>query len=419
MVTNNKFDIVVCGGGLGGLGAAIGLTLKGHKVTVMEAAEQLNEVGAGIQVPPNSSRILDQYGVYEEFQKTVTVPRHIQLRRYNTGEILDATPLHPRMTDEYGYPYWLIHRADYQNILYERCVELGVEIRNGCRVDYVNQDDVTVHLTSGEVVKADLVVGADGIRSRVRDSAVVPEEEVKPAKSTNCAYRATVPRDVMMIDELLAPLMTDVNCNCWLGYRRHIMAYPIRNGELYNIVMSHPGEAAVGRWNEPGNPEEMRTQYKDWDPVVCRLLTKVNDDVLKWVLADMPMLPRYTSASGRVIILGDAAHAMLPYLAQGAAQAMEDGACLSTLLDKCNSIDDIPTATKEYERKRKKRTEAVQEGARKNAQIWHLPDGESQEERDEEMKNAASKREAGIQNPNQWSDPTLQNWLFGWNAFID
>lgn len=208
--------------------------------------------------------------------------------------------------------------------------------------------------------------------------------------------------------------MTDVSCNCWLGYRRHLLAYPIRNGKLYNIVMSHPGEASVGKWNEPGDIEEMKARYKYWDPTVCRFLTKVKS-VLKWVLADLPMLPRYVN--GRVILLGDSAHAMLPYLAQGAAQAIEDGACLSTVLDSCSSVADIPEAAKEYERRRKNRAEAVQEGAHKNAQVWNLPDGQKQEARDEEMRNAFRRRDSGIENPNQWSDPTLQTWLFGWDAF--
>jgi salicylate hydroxylase len=416
MVTSTKvsFNVVVCGGGIGGLACGIGLAQHGHNVTVLESATALNEVGAGIQIPPNSVRILDAYGVKEKVEAVVTKPKAINLRRYETGEILNATPLDPRMTETYGYPYWLIHRADYQNILYDAAVENGVRVLRGCRVDTVDEQAATVTLTDGQVFKGDLIIGADGIRSRVRDTAVVTEEKVLPTASSNCAYRATVPAEEMLADPVVAHLMTDVNSNCWLGYRRHVMAYPIRNGQMYNIVMSHPGQASVGKWNEPGDVEEMRNHYKNFDPIVRQLLTHVKS-VLKWVLADMPTLPRWVSKSGQVALIGDAAHAMLPYLAQGAAQAIEDGACIAALLDECTSAADIPAVMNKYQKRRKRRVETIQRGAQANGQIWHMPDGEEQQERDAYMKTSPLDKK----HPNQWSDPVFQKWMFGWNAFTD
>lgn len=153
-----------------------------------------------------------------------------------------------------------------------------------------------------------------GIRSKVR-LTVMPDEEVVPRLSTNCAYRATVPSELMRSDPEVSHLMDDPNSNCWIGYRRHVMAYPIRNGELYNLVMSHPGQAAVGKWNEPGNLEEMKQQYHQFDPLIQKVLTKVTS-CLKWTLADLPVLSRWVSPGGRICVIGDAAHAMLPYLAQ-------------------------------------------------------------------------------------------------------
>ena len=405
-----SFNVIVCGGGLGGLAAAIGLKKKGHQVTILEGSAALNEVGAGIQMPPNSVKILKEYGIFDKFEKYVTRPNNIILRRYDTGAALSTTPLDPDMTDAYGNPYLLIHRADYQKLLYEAALDLGIEYKNGCRVQKVDQNTATVILETGGRYSADLVVGADGIRSRVRDSAVVPEETVLPTPSSNCAFRATVPRAEMLSDPVIAHLMSDVNSNCWIGYRRHVMAYPIRNGEMYNIVMSHPGQATVGKWNEPGNVEEMRNHYKNFDPVVRQLLTHVKS-VLKWVLADLPKLPRWVSQSGKVVLIGDAAHAMLPYLAQGAAQAVEDGATLAEELDHCVSTKDIPLALQRYQKKRKRRAETIQAGARKNGDIWHLPDGDEQEERDSLMKARDG------HNPDQWSDREFQQWLFGWNAF--
>lgn len=407
-----SFNIIICGAGLGGLAAAIALAQNGHKVIVLEAAKELNEVGAGIQVPPNSIKILEKYKVAHLLEPLATKPKHINMRRYETGEVLNATDL-TLMTEAYGYPYWLVHRWDYQKVLLEAALANGAEVRFGQRVASVNPDDALVKLENGTMLSADLVIGADGIRSRVRDTAVVAEEIVLPVPSTNCAYRATLPAKVLIDDPVLRPLMEDVNANCWLGYRRHVMAYPIRNGELYNIVMSHPGVASVGKWSEPGDLKQMRDHYKHFDPVVRRLLSKV-DGVLKWVLADLPILPRWVN--GRAALIGDAAHAMLPYLAQGAAQSIEDGATIASVLETCKTAEDIPLALKDYEKRRKRRCEVIQQGARANSHIWHMPDGDEQEERDAFMRAPPEEKR---RHPNQWSDPKFQKWMFGWDAFCD
>lgn len=405
-----KLNIIICGGGLGGLAAAIGLRRKGHKVTILEGSHTFSEVGAGIQMPPNCVRILHEYGIVDYFKDAITIPKAIVLRRYSTGEPISATQLDPLMTENYGYPYWLIHRADYQKLLYKAAVEMGVEYRMNCRVDSVDDESITVRLVTGEKYTADIIIGADGIRSRVRDTCVVTEEQILPVASPQCAYRATVPREVMLADPMIAHLMTDVNANNWIGYRRHIMAYPMRNGELYNLVMAHPGQAPIGKWNMPGNIEEMRHHYRSFDPVIRQVLTHV-ESCLEWVLADLPQLPRWVSPGGNVVLLGDAAHAMLPFLSQGAAQAVEDGATLAEELDTIKTKADIPAALRSYERKRKLRADTIALGGRKNAHIWHLPDGEEQENRDKAM------REKDPNNPDKWSDVSFQQWLFGWNAF--
>ncbi|KAK6205239.1 salicylate hydroxylase [Scheffersomyces amazonensis] len=411
-MTKASFNVIVVGGGIGGLAAAIGLKRKGHNVTILEGSSSLSEVGAGIQMPPNSIRILKEYGIYERFVPYVTKPKNIILKRFDTGAALSTTPLDPDMTDVYGYPYLLIHRYDYQKILFEAATDLGIEYKLNTRIDRVDDATATIYAEDGTTYTADLIIGADGIRSRVRDTAVVNDETVLPSPSGNCAFRATVSKEDMLADPVIAHLMTDINSNCWIGYRRHVMAYPIRNGEMYNIVMSHPGQASVGKWNEPGDVEEMRAHYKNFDPVVRQLLTHVKT-VLKWVLADLPMLPRWVSEHGHVLLIGDAAHAMLPYLAQGAAQAIEDGATLAEELDKATSASDIPEVLKKVQKRRKRRVETIQAGARKNGHIWHLPDGDEQEERDALM----AARDG--HSPDQWSDREFQQWLFGWNAFTD
>ncbi|KAI9497287.1 hypothetical protein BDB00DRAFT_926145 [Zychaea mexicana] len=407
-------NVGIVGGGLGGLATAIALRRAGHNVTVYEGAKELSEVGAGIQVPPNTSRLLDAWGLFDRFKQKVVWPANINMRRYNTGEVIGPTPLKPKMIELYGYPYWLIHRADYQQLLYDAAVETGATVILDARVLSVNEADTTVSLESGKIDKFDLIIGADGIRSAVR-LAVMPDEEVLPRVSTNCAYRATVPSALMRADPEVAFLMDDPNSNCWIGYRRHIMAYPIRNGELYNLVMSHPGAAAVGRWNEPGNLEEMKKHYHNFDPIIRKVLEKVTG-CLKWTLADLPVLSNWVSSSGRIVLIGDAAHAMLPYLAQGAAQAVEDGATLGELLTDLQSVDEIPALMALYEKMRRPRAEVIQKGAYENGDIWHMPDGDMQIQRDLGMKGQLP---AGAKNPNQWGDGNFQPWLFGHNAITE
>ncbi|KAI8144074.1 hypothetical protein BJV82DRAFT_513499 [Fennellomyces sp. T-0311] len=407
-------NIAIVGGGLGGLATAIALRRAGHDVTVYEGAKELSEVGAGIQVPPNTSRLLDAYGLFERFKEKVVWPANINMRRYDTGAIIGPTPLKPLMIEKYGYPYWLIHRADYQQLLFDAAVELGAKVLLDSRVEGVDDATVSVKLAGGKSDKYDFIIGADGIRSLVR-LAVMPNEEVLPRTSTNCAYRATVPKALMRADPKVSFLMDDPNSNCWIGYRRHIMAYPIRNGELYNLVMSHPGQAAVGRWNEPGNLEEMKQHYHNFDPIIRRVLDKV-EGCLKWTLADLPVLSNWVSPSGRICLIGDAAHAMLPYLAQGAAQAVEDGATLGELFADIKSVDEIPALLNLYEKIRRPRAEVIQKGAYENGDIWHMPDGELQQKRDLGMQGKLAAHE---KNPNQWGDGNFQPWLFGHNAITE
>lgn len=325
--------------------------------------------------------------------------------------------------------YWLIHRADYQNCLYAHAQKEGVDVRlNSFVTKVIDSEAPSVVLASGEVLKADLIIGADGIRSKVRE-AVLGAENVEPQDSSNCAYRATVPRDLLLGDPVTAHLMSDINANCWIGHQRHIMSYPIRNGSMYNLVMSHPGQAAVGRWNEPGKLDEMRQHYHNFDPTITRVLEKVSS-CLKWKLADLPPLPRWVGAGGRVVLIGDAAHAMVPYLAQGAATSIEDGAALAECLDRATDANMIPSVLAAFEGIRKPRCEIIQAGSRANGDIWHMADGPEQEERDRQMSGEgpdAPKTNGAVngvtkgvhkaaQNPNRWSDKSFQPWLFGYDT---
>jgi salicylate hydroxylase len=326
-----QLKIIICGAGLAGLAAGIALRKKHHEVSIIESTSEITEIGAGIQIPPNSSRILISWGLEEKFREKVVVPRRMQTRRYATGEVLGLQEVNPFMEDTYGFPYlssvdivsertlifdryWLIHRADYQKILYDAAVEAGVHFSLGCHVESVDDNEATIMLRDGRRLQADLIVGADGIRSKIRKS-ILKDKDPEPEDSPNCAYRATVPAESMNQDPELAKFMSDPNGNLWTGPGGRVMAYPIKNATLFNLVMSHPGKAAVGKWNEPGDVNEMRKMHEDWDPVMQKILTHV-DHCLKWKLAYISPLKTWVGGSGKVVIIGDAAHGMLPYVSQ-------------------------------------------------------------------------------------------------------
>ena len=300
--------------------------------------------------------------------------------------------------------------------MYDAAKEAGATILLGSPAESVEESESgpSVVLKDGRQFKGDVVVGADGIRSKTRRTVL--KENIEAINSRNCAYRATVPAEVMNSDPAIAHLMTDINSNCWIGHERHIMAYPIRNGELYNLVMSHPGQASVGRWNEPGDLEEMKEHYSNFDPIIQRVLEHV-DSCLKWKLVYLPPLTKWVSESGHVVLIGDAAHGMLPYLAQGAATSIEDGAALAECLDRVQDLSDIPFMLQAFQAIRKPRCEAIALGARANGDIWHMADGAEQAQRDSEMRQEMDHLSPqNVVNPNKWSDKDFQPWLFGYDT---
>ena len=299
-------------------------------------------------------------------------------------------------------------------------MDLGVKIRLDSFVDKVDETAPSVTLINGETINADIIVGADGIRSKIRES-ILGSQNVEVTDSTNCAYRATVPNELMRKDAETAQLMDDINANCWIGHQRHIMAYPIRNGAMYNLVMSHPGKASVGRWNEPGDLNEMKQHYAAFDPTIRKVLDKVTS-CLKWKLADLPPIPRWVSLSGRVVLIGDAAHAMVPYLAQGASTSIEDGAALAECIARATDLATIPSALHAFEEIRRPRCEIIQAGSRSNGDIWHMQDGPEQQKRDQDMLATMTDRKskrASSPNPNRWSDEKFQPWLFGYDTIAE
>jgi len=342
--------VLIVGAGIGGLASAIALRTKGHDVTVLERREALGELGAGIQVPPNAVKVLRRLGVMEAIGERAVAPKAIAARMGVSGREVFRVPLEDVSERRWGAPYLVTHRADYiealAGALPEGVVRFGAEFASYKSVS----GGLEVSLANGETLEADVLVGADGIRSRVRENVAVAGE---PEFTGNVAWRATVP--VAELGEYAPP-----NETCaWFGEGRHAVTYLLRGRELANFVgvveQDHWKEES---WTAQGTREEALADFAGWDARVVSIIAHAKAHY-RWALFDREPLERWLD--GRVVLLGDAAHPMLPFMAQGAAMAVED----AWVLAEC--IDDLP----EYERRRKARASAAQAMSRANMGRFH------------------------------------------------
>ncbi|KXJ85344.1 hypothetical protein Micbo1qcDRAFT_223413 [Microdochium bolleyi] len=412
-------EILVVGAGLGGLAAAVALARHGHSVRVLEQARELGEVGAGIQIPPNSARLLSRWGVDRFWGGKVVEPGSITFRRWQNGKAIAHTPLRPEFAEKYAAPYLTIHRADFHNALQQRAIELGVNIQTGAQV--VNFDSETPSVTTheGQTFRADLVVVANGIKSTAHEA--LGHGTTNGAYQTGfAAYRATVDVDKIRADKELAWVTENPNLNVWIGEDRHVMTYTISAGSSFNMVLSHVDSSDPRNWNPDTVLEEMRQQFAEWDPQLVKIINMITK-TMKWPLASMRPTKNWLSTSGKLVMMGDAVHAMVPYMSQGAAMAVEDAAALAiavqhaVITSNSSPSSGLPGALRAFERERSLRGCQMQQASLVNGKLWHLPDGTAQEARD-----AATRAEVeGVPfrvSANQWSDPTTQKWTYGYDA---
>ena len=341
---------VVVGGGIGGTAAAAALARAGIDVQVYEQAQQLAEVGAGVSLAPNGLRMLDQLGVGEGIGRLGA--RHVstQLR------LSDGRPARhePHQFAQAGRNVG-IHRADLLALLVEQ-LPPGT-VRTGHRCTGFSQDDrsALVGFADGTTATADVVIGADGIHSVLQGFVVEPAE---PIFSGVVAYRGLVPR----LDGYPAGTL-----RMWVGESKHFLVFPVRAGQLLNYVGFVPSDTSVREsWSAAGDPAALAAQFAGWDPVIGEVIAAISGpggSGFQWGMYDRVPLPRWSS--GRLTLLGDAAHPMLPHLGQGANQALEDAVTLATLLGASTSSADVPRALAAYEGLRRDRTARVQLGSRR------------------------------------------------------
>jgi len=387
--------ILVVGGGIGGLAAALSLLAAGFDVHVYEQRPTLREVGAGIVISPNAARILHRLGLAEPLARLGVQPLAWHQRRWDDGRTLQRIPLDETVAS-FGFPHYHAHRADLQAMLARALPPERLHVGHRLTGFADQGDRVEIKFASGTRVAAHIVVGADGIHSTVRGLLFGPDD---PHFTGTVAYRGMVPAD------RLRHLDLEPTMQIWMGPGKHFVHYYVQNKRLMNFAGLVEQESWRGEsWTDRGDVADALAAYEGWHPQVSGIVGAV-DETFIWALFDRAPLPRWSV--GRVTLLGDACHPMLPFMAQGAAQAIEDGAALAAILAKADGRD-IPQALCRYEAARLPRTSRVQAMSAENRSRFHLPDGPAQRARDVDM--AAGR-----------TDFTAEavSWLYGHDAGAD
>ncbi|MBT2514756.1 FAD-dependent oxidoreductase, partial [Arthrobacter sp. ISL-30] len=370
MTTNNAHkssDVLVIGGGMAGLAAAFGLKENGADVTLVERAPEFGEVGAGLQLAPNATRLLAKWGLLEKVKEIGVMPDHLVFRDAVSGEELTRQELGGAFEERYGAPYIVIHRSDLHRVLLEAARDAGVTLLNDVTVDRVETDGGAGRAIAvdGSVYEAGLVVGADGLKSALREA--VSDDE--PVGSHYVAYRGTVPAAEV-------PNASDLNdVVVWLGPDCHLVQYPLRKGELLNTVAVFKSPSFARGEEQYGGVDELEEAYRDCVPEVRNALQNLWRGI-RWPMYDRNPIENWVD--GRLLLVGDAAHPMLQYLAQGACQALEDAAALQELsrgtvfTDNGIDADAWDGVMRSFNAIRAPRTATVQRTARVWGESWHV-----------------------------------------------
>lgn len=360
---------VVVGGGIGGLAAALAVAQQGHQVVVLERADRFAEIGAGVQLAPNGLHALDRLGLGDAVRETAVRMEALRFMDGVSGEHVASMPLTGPYQRRFGNPYVVVHRAELHGVLLDACRRhRAVELRSGSGVAGYEQDAVsaTVVLDDGRRVGGDGVIGADGIHSALRGQLV---GDGAPVVSGLTVYRAVIEMS-RVPDELRSPTVT-----WWAGPGCHFVHYPIAGGKYLNLAASRDDGATEAFAGIPVTRERVRREFEALGDIPHRLL-ELGDDWRSWVLVDRDPVRRWTD--GRVALLGDAAHPMLHYAAQGACQALEDAVLLGSAVG--GPAGELPGRFDAYNAERRDRTAQIQDLARRSTRLWH-PAGRAAEER--------------------------------------
>lgn len=362
--------VIIAGAGVAGLTAALLLARGGHSVTILERAPVLEEVGAGLQLSPNATSILAQAGVLDRLMRFALAPEALRVRRARDARELMNLQYGPLAEMRWGAPHIAIHRADLQRVLIEAVAAMpSVTIKTGTAVrGFAAADDgVQVGARTGAInvrFDGDLLIGADGVRSAVRERLGLGEAD-QPVYSGRTAWRAVLPAQKAPREALI------LETSLWLGAKAHLVHYPLRGGEIVNIVAivedSWQGGDDENFWRESGDPREIQTRFAGWHAQARALIGAV-DEWRRWPLFDRIPAPRWSV--DRVTLAGDAAHPVVPFLAQGACLAIEDAAALARAVEAHNP--NVNAAIAAYEKMRLVRAAEIRLASRRQGAIYHM-----------------------------------------------
>jgi salicylate hydroxylase len=394
MTIARRTSIAIVGGGIGGLTAAASLLRAGFDVQVYEQARALSEVGAGINIGPNASRILHRLGIADELGRTGVKPVTFDQRRWDDGRILLRSPLGEEVEAVFGAPYYTLHRGDLHRALVDVIPADRLHLAHRFTQVIDHGDRVEARFENGASVSADALIGADGIHSVVRHALFGPE---KPRFTGCVAHRGIVSA------HCLTHLGLEFRNQIWMGPGQHFVHYFVSAGTLVNFVAVTEEDTWLREsWVDRGKVSDVLAAFQGWNNQVLSIIDAA-DETYKWALFDRNPLARWSV--GRVTLLGDSCHPMLPFMGQGAAQAIEDAATLKGCLSKFST--DVPAALRLYERLRLPRASLLQGMSEANKIRFHMPDGQAQRERDAEMASGAT----------DWSWAAIA-WLYEYDAEV-
>jgi 3-hydroxybenzoate 6-monooxygenase len=315
-----ELPMIIAGGGLGGLTAALALAQRGLAVLLLERSEEFKEIGAGVQLGPNVFRVFDQLGIREQVSSRAAFPDALVMMDSISGEVVTRIPLKGAFLERFGHPYALLHRGDLLNALLEACREdprICLKTSQNVSGFVDHGDHVSVDVEDGSRHEGAALVGADGLWSGIREAML---SDGPPRRSGHIAYRA------VLTAEDVPPHLRNNDMTLWGGPKNHLVYYPLRRGELFNLVAVFHSDRYVQGWDTQGDPEELHKRFEAVVPEVKTMLEKVGKWRM-WILCDRDPIQEWSK--GRVTLLGDAAHPMLQYLGQGAGMSIEDAVVLA------------------------------------------------------------------------------------------